>query len=293
MPFPLVNIMRETRQGLDPRKVQEFFTKCGDAQEAGQHSEYPDWKLIDGRGLPKSVKRMLRHMLVFPVRLNSETTTSVTVPRKRWSASECLEHCEWLHEGGEDGCEVDAKVLDSLVDSVKRNIFQKAIIHKVGVTFVGNKMPQIKQAFLNFDVDNDGIISLQDAIYSLQDLGVSPEHAKKVAVGMDLNRDGRIDWSEFVSSAAHCSGEFLQEGLEKVFKTYARKPTVPFDQIWNNQTMRSVDSLQNQFDSHLDRNVINVGGNSEDQLVEMRLTKKNRKQFVQEVIRQRFHFMIF
>jgi Ca2+-binding EF-hand superfamily protein len=66
--------------------------------------------------------------------------------------------------------------------------------------FLGEKLKQVRANFALFDRDGDGSISRQELEAALQDQGVAAgkEELDRVWNGVDKNRDGTIDFQEFI-----------------------------------------------------------------------------------------------
>merc|ERR1712048_1306533 len=64
--------------------------------------------------------------------------------------------------------------------------------------FIQSKFSNMRQAFLSFDIDYNGGISMQELRKKCKDWGIPEEEAAQILDEADFIKDGKIDFSEFV-----------------------------------------------------------------------------------------------
>ena len=69
-----------------------------------------------------------------------------------------------------------------------------------------------------FDVDGNGCVPMEQFAKVLEKLHVDRAAAEDIAESMDLNCDGKIEWSEFVAACIHLGDEDLDDDLRRLFE---------------------------------------------------------------------------
>mmetsp|Transcript_11080 Transcript_11080/g.39146 ORF Transcript_11080/g.39146 Transcript_11080/m.39146 type:complete len:658 (+) Transcript_11080:157-2130(+) len=116
----------------------------------------------------------------------------------------------------------EPKVLDVIMQLSKfasRSILYKSIALSIARRWQPNQLPTIQRVFSMFDVAGSGCLGTQDLVDALAKMGVKPAAASAAAKSMDLNKDGQVDWTEFVAASV-CLGELH---FEQVLRQHFQK----------------------------------------------------------------------
>ncbi|XP_078448303.1 calcium-dependent protein kinase 18-like [Wolffia australiana] len=127
-------------------------------------------------------------------------------PRARLTAAQALSH-PWVREGG-DALDIplDISVLKGMRQFVKYSRFKQFALRALASTINQDELADLHDQFDAIDVDKNGSISLEEMRRALsKDI---PWRAKEPRVleilrAIDSNRDGRIDFEEFVAATLH------------------------------------------------------------------------------------------
>jgi len=90
-----------------------------------------------------------------------------------------------------------------------RSKFEKTVLFQVASNLHTSQISHISDIFANLDGDKSGTISPPELVAALKDLGVQKSDAESYANCMDLDRNGRVEYTEFLTA---CIG-LLYESL--------------------------------------------------------------------------------
>jgi Ca2+-binding EF-hand superfamily protein len=79
-------------------------------------------------------------------------------------------------------------------------------------------MPSVKRAFQAFSETGDGRLTTAQTAKFLGHFNIAESCALKAADAMDLDRDGSIDWTEFVAACTYLGGEDFDKALWEIFR---------------------------------------------------------------------------
>mmetsp|Transcript_61424 Transcript_61424/g.176207 ORF Transcript_61424/g.176207 Transcript_61424/m.176207 type:complete len:669 (-) Transcript_61424:56-2062(-) len=181
------------------------------------HRQGPNWSLLNR--VSNQARAINQRMLNWDERM-------------RPTAQQCLGH-SWFKENGaleeagpdeaeteEAGKAVDAsplgsarqpqtEVVQALGDYMGKSRFEKAVCMQVASQCHLAQMGRVSEVFCNADRDMDGTVSKDELMEGLGKLGVDPADAESYAACVDVNSDGRIEYTELASG---CMG-LLYESL--------------------------------------------------------------------------------
>lgn len=90
--------------------------------------------------------------------------------------------------------------MTALFNFDKRNELQKAVTLQVASQLRAADLPKINAIFRKYDVDNTGSLEPDELERALCDMGCDQETAKKAAKAIDLDKNGLVEYTEFVAA---------------------------------------------------------------------------------------------
>lgn len=163
----------------------------------------PDWSLI--RNASPEAQDLVRKMLAFH-------------ERSRPTAPECLQH-RWFANAHANGVKLTDQQLSALVQQGHQTEFEKNVLMKVATQLSIPEMRNISDVFMRYDTDSSGYLAQHELVAMLRELGADPSHAAEAAE-MLAGRDGRVNYTEFVSACIAKSGNQIQHQLWGAFTEY-------------------------------------------------------------------------
>jgi calcium-dependent protein kinase len=144
---------------------------------------------------------------------------------ERWSASDCLNH-SWLTEHNKK--KVDKTFSIKCLNNMKkfhaeRKIQQAALTYIVNHLLSKDEKNELLELFQSFDKNNDGVLS-EDEIYEGYKSILGEVDAKKeverIMTEMDIDKNGFIDYNEFIMAATNRQKVLNKDKLEATFKMF-------------------------------------------------------------------------
>jgi len=163
----------------------------------------PDWSLI-GNASPEA-QELVGWMLAIK-------------ERNRPTAPECLQH-HWFANAHANGVKLTDQQLSALVQRGHQTEFEKSVLMKVATQLSCPEMRNITEVFMKYDTDRSGYLAQHELVAMLRELGADPSHAAE-ASEMLAGRDGRVNYTEFVSACIAKSGDQLRNQLWGAFTEY-------------------------------------------------------------------------
>lgn len=147
-------------------------------------------------------------------------------PTERYSASQCLNHI-WLSEHNK-GRKIDLKFSIKCLDNMKkfhaeRKLQQAALTYIVNHLLSKEEKNELLDLFQSFDKNGDGVLSKEEIFEGYKSILGEVEASKEVERimnEMDINKDGTIDYNEFVVAATNRQKILNKDKLEATFKTF-------------------------------------------------------------------------
>jgi len=109
-------------------------------------------------------------------------------------------------------------ILKRLVKVPERSVLHKSVALSIAKAWPSNQLPTIKRIFQDLDTTGSGRLDKEQIAKALEQLGIDLESARMAANEMDLSRDGKVDWTEFVASCIHLGHEAMEDDLHRVFR---------------------------------------------------------------------------
>mmetsp|Transcript_98816 Transcript_98816/g.247718 ORF Transcript_98816/g.247718 Transcript_98816/m.247718 type:complete len:674 (-) Transcript_98816:102-2123(-) len=146
--------------------------------------------------------------------------------RERPSAQECLDSTFFTRaRNGQPVLDKQNPAVSSLLGNLaahaSRSILYKSLALIVARKSSATKLPVAQQAFLTLDTSGTGFLSPGDVASVLMSCGMSADAAQTSARSMDLNRDGLIDWTEFVAACVTLGDPMYEGTLRQHFQKAA------------------------------------------------------------------------
>ncbi|PON93955.1 GPCR kinase [Trema orientale] len=143
-------------------------------------------------------------------------------PRKRITAAEALEH-PWLKEDGEASDKpIDSAVLIRMKQFRAMNKMKKLALKVIAENLSEEEIHGLKQMFNNMDTDGSGTITLEELKTGLSRLGsrLSESEIQQLMDAADVDRNGTIDYIEFITATMHRHRLERDENLYKAFRFF-------------------------------------------------------------------------
>lgn len=154
--------------------------------------------------------------------------------KKRPAAAACLK-LPWLRvplELGASGSpsarslqpspEVLREQVKALTADRRLHAWQRAAIMQAAVALPAADLTQLEVAFRHMDRGRTGAIGHEDLAQVLTDAGAEPEAAREAAAALidkyDVDKSGRIEWTEFVAAMLPASDELFSAALRIPFQ---------------------------------------------------------------------------
>ncbi|GFP97738.1 calcium-dependent protein kinase 29 [Phtheirospermum japonicum] len=140
-------------------------------------------------------------------------------PKKRITAAEALEH-PWLKEDGEASDKpIDSAVLIRMKQFRAMNKLKKLALMVIAENLSEEDIKGLKQMFNNMDTDGSGTITYEELRTGLTKLGskLSEPEIKQLMEAADVDKNGSIDYIEFITATMHRHRLDREENLHKAF----------------------------------------------------------------------------
>jgi calcium-dependent protein kinase len=113
--------------------------------------------------------------------------------------------------------ELSPAIVERLSTARSRNALKRSVSLSIARRWPSNQLPSIKRAFEALDVDGTGRLRKDHVIASLVEAGLVSNVAREIVEAMDLDRNGLVDWTEFVSSCIDLGDRSLEKDLRQLF----------------------------------------------------------------------------
>ncbi|KAK6588340.1 kinase domain-containing [Cryptosporidium xiaoi] len=124
-------------------------------------------------------------------------------PRDRITVEEALSH-DWFSISYSNFSEVDigAPLLTHLRIYTKQSDLRHLLIHMLShqLALDTTQINMVTSIFRSLDTNNDGVLSIQELITGLKKLGVTSRESSLISKAMDVDGNGLISYSEFISA---------------------------------------------------------------------------------------------
>ncbi|EFJ37455.1 calcium dependent protein kinase 5 [Selaginella moellendorffii] len=145
-------------------------------------------------------------------------------PRKRLKAQEVLTH-PWIMEGGvAPDAPIDSAVLSRLKHFSAMNKIKKIALRVIAERCTEDEIAGLKEMFKMMDADNSGAITFDELKAGLQRVGSNLKESEIHALmdAADLDKNGTIDYTEFITATLHLNKIEREENLFAAFSYFDR-----------------------------------------------------------------------
>lgn len=142
--------------------------------------------------------------------------------KKRITAAEVLEH-PWMKKDGEASDKpIDSAVLIRMKQFRAMNKLKKLALKVIAETLSEEEIHGLKQMFNNIDTDGSGSITLEELRTGLSRLGskLTETEIKQLMDAADIDNNGTIDYTEFITATMHRHRLEKEENLYKAFQYF-------------------------------------------------------------------------
>eukprot|EP00249_Psilotum_nudum_P022482 c28533_g1_i1 orf=588-2150(+) len=170
-----------------------FWDKTEDGIFKEVLKKKPDFKSKPWPSISASAKDFVQKLLVKD-------------PDARLTAAQALSH-PWVREGGEaPDIPLDILVLSNMREFVKYSRLKQIALRALASTLDAEEIADLCDQFNAIDVDKNGTITLEEIKQALakdKPWTLKENKALEILQAMDSNRDGLVDFGEFVAATLH------------------------------------------------------------------------------------------
>ncbi|KAL2468206.1 calcium-dependent protein kinase 29 [Forsythia ovata] len=170
---------------------------------------YVDFHCSPWPSISKAAKDLIRKMLTMD-------------PKQRITAAQALEH-PWLKEDGEASDKpIDSAVLIRMKQFRAMNKLKKLALKVIAENLSEEDIKGLKQMFDNMDTDGSGTITFEELKTGLSMLGskLSEAEIRQLMEAADVDKNGSIDYIEFITVTMHRHRLEKEENLYKAFQYF-------------------------------------------------------------------------
>jgi calcium-dependent protein kinase len=113
--------------------------------------------------------------------------------------------------------DISEVIVKRLSKAPSRTALQRSVSLSIARQWPANQLPSIKRAFEALDADGTGRLKKDHVIAMLGEIGIDADAGRGIVEALDLDRDGMIDWTEFVSSCIDLGDSSLEKDLRQLF----------------------------------------------------------------------------
>ncbi|KAF4714659.1 Serine/threonine-protein kinase 17A, partial [Perkinsus olseni] len=160
----------------------------------------PDWKLL--RHVSPHATQLVKKMMTYSDRLRPTCAQCLTSP--------------WFEVASNDNIRaLGDHVMQGLVEYSRRSVFERTVLLEIATQVHAVSVQEINRIFRMLDTEKQGIISKQTCVTGLAKLGVPQSTAMRAVEAMDMDGDGRIDYTELVAGILCVYDSHLDDRLWK------------------------------------------------------------------------------
>ncbi|KAA8537485.1 hypothetical protein F0562_027093 [Nyssa sinensis] len=145
-------------------------------------------------------------------------------PKRRITAAQALEH-PWFRKDGEASDKpIDSAVLTRMKQFRAMNKLKKLALKVIAESLSEEEIKGLQQMFNNMDTDRSGAITYEELKTGLSSLGskLTESEIKQLMDAADVDKNGTIDYIEFITVTMHRHKLEKEENLFKAFQYFDR-----------------------------------------------------------------------
>jgi calcium-dependent protein kinase len=145
----------------------------------------------------------------------------VVDPKKRLNAEKALDH-SWIVNRERLPDETPSEDLLAAVDDCLVNYRQTSELKKLALNMIAHRstaeeIMQLRKVFDSYDTSNDGIITFDEFKAALHKMNYPDEIVQEVFSSIDVNRNGHIQYTEFIASTVLAQGHIAEDRVAVAF----------------------------------------------------------------------------
>ncbi|CAG9322787.1 unnamed protein product [Blepharisma stoltei] len=142
-------------------------------------------------------------------------------PSKRISAKKALNH-EWFHIFADNNPLIDSSLIVSFQEYCKSSLFCKELLNLMIKNITFDELRELNKLFIKLDEENKGMISTKQLQKHLQSssISISEKKIKELLKEIDTDKDGNINYTEFLAAAVCSKHHFSQEEIWAIFDLF-------------------------------------------------------------------------
>ena len=169
------------------------------------------------------------------LKLNGDEWNKVTEPAKnlvsklldpnsktRYTATQAIDNAWFkvVNQYSKEIDELDCRIMGSIKNYINSSRFEKILMQNLVRTLSESSINELKIQFKLLDKSNSGYIYISDLILSLEEQGEKMNKAEleQLRVGLDVNKTGQINYSEFLAATISSQTFLTEEKIWRIFK---------------------------------------------------------------------------
>ena len=114
----------------------------------------------------------------------------------------CTHQHPWVKGDNVSDKPMSSKLLANISGFTAQNKLRKAVGKVLAQKMTDKDKDELQHLFKKYDVNGDGVLSPQEIVAMMKDVGVTEEEAKDMAGEMDEDGDGQVDMKELANVQA-------------------------------------------------------------------------------------------
>jgi calcium-dependent protein kinase len=140
---------------------------------------------------------------------------------QRLDAETALQH-PWFLESS--SFNIDIEVVQSLQNFKLQNSFQKEVLLLLSKTISYSQLKEINEVFFSLDTQKVGFLTINEIKLGLFKAGLNPvtSDLNLCIRNLDLNKDGKVNYSEFLIAALNSKFVLSEDSIQEAFAHFAQ-----------------------------------------------------------------------
>jgi len=172
----------------------------------------PDWNLLETAS--PAAQQLCQLMLQIDRRARP-TAAKCLKQQFFQDEAEGQEDVSGSGSGPEDA--MSAEIVRLITKMPERSLLYKSVALSIARAWPANTMPSIRAAFQALSKSSAGRLTTKQVGEFLESIGVEQRCASNAADAMDLDRDGSVDWTEFVAACTYLGSADFEKYLWEMF----------------------------------------------------------------------------
>lgn len=143
--------------------------------------------------------------------------------RHRPSAVDVLQF-PWFSQATNDLIGLSDRQIKAFLDQKTTTTWRRTSLMHAATEVPAAKLVGLSKVFRSLDKTHTGYVTIDELVQELEKAGVGHEEALSVAKAADMDKNGKIEWSEFVAAVLPSSGELFAVTLQATFQKFDKNP---------------------------------------------------------------------